>query len=463
MPPTDLRTRLQRLRVHKNRTLNTDAAPRNAPPASTGTSVPPPASTGTSVPRTVAATPRPAGRELPGERIETHLGAYQRIDTVYPIDFAHGPKTLAQAFAHHPGTAARLARDEALAHADLRSLAFLDTETTGLAGGAGTLVFLIGVGAVEADRFVLRQYFMLDPAHEPALLAALVDDLAPRTGYVTFNGRSFDLPLLETRLTMNRRRGALGQRPHLDLLMPARRLYRGRLPSCSLGDIERGVFNIAREDDDVPGWLIPQLYTDYLRTHNPREMQRVIYHNTIDILSMVTLTAHLLEMFGAPMGAKPPAPAPTRSAPKTVAPATTHSVAPAPEDLLRLACWHADQGRPAEAEAAFTGALAGKLSLPDRALGLTRLAALYKRQGRRAEAVPFWEQLASFTLDDPQPFIELAKYYEWHAHDYRRAQAWVQRALALVGGRPAGWQREAAVEELNQRLARLRAKLGPEA
>ncbi len=451
MPPTDLRTRLQRLRVHKNRTIMTDAPPRNAPAG-------PPLEPHTSPPTLAGrpeGQPRTTGRDLPGERIETSLGAFQRIDTVYPIDFAHGPKTLAQAFAHHPGTAARLARDEALAHTDLRSLAFLDTETTGLAGGAGTLVFLIGVGAVEADRFVLRQYFLLDPAHESALLAALVDDLAPRTGYVTFNGRSFDLPLLETRLTMNRRRGALGQRPHLDLLMPARRLYRGRLPSCSLGDIERGVFNIARDDDDVPGWLIPQLYTDYLRTHNAREMQRVIYHNTIDILSMVTLTAHLLEVFGAPMGAEPtpPRPATPLSAPP----------GPLPEDLLRLACWHTDNGRPAEAEVAFTGALAGKLTLPDRTLGLTRLAALYKRLGRRAEAVPFWEQLASFTLEDPAPFVELAKYYEWHARDYRRAQAWVQRALALVGGWTPGWQRAAAVTALTQRLERVQAKLGPEA
>lgn len=454
MPSTDLRTRLQRLRVHKNRTLATDAAPTGRAPAG------PPLEPHTTPP-TVVGQARPNGRDLPGERIETSLGAFQRIDTTYQLDFAHGPKTLAQAFAHHPGTAARLARDEALAHADLRSLAFLDTETTGLAGGAGTLVFLIGIGAVEDDRFVLRQYFLLDPAHEPALLAALVDDLAPRTGYVTFNGRSFDLPLLETRLTMNRRRGALGQRPHLDLLMPARRLYRGRLPSCSLGDIERGVFNIAREDDDVPGWLIPQLYTDYLRTHNPREMQRVIYHNTIDILSMVTLTAHLLEVFGAPMAGGPT----TRPSPRAPSTAKTPAASPGPtpEDLLRLACWHADNGRPAEAEVAFTGALAGKLTLPDRTLGLTRLAALYKRLGRRAEAVPFWEQLASFTLDDPQPFVELAKYYEWHARDYRRAQAWVQRALALVGGWPPGWQREAAVTGLTQRLARVKAKLGPEA
>ncbi|MCC6190080.1 MAG: ribonuclease H-like domain-containing protein [Anaerolineales bacterium] len=435
MSSTDLRTRLQRLRAHKQRPSQ-PAAPPVARPA------------------------RAARRatDLPGERVETPLGVYQRIETSYAFDFAHGPKCLADLFAHAPATAARLARDEALAAADLRALAFIDTETTGLAGGAGTLVFLVGVGACEAGRFVLRQYFLIDPGEEPALLTALVNDLAPRTGWVTFNGRAFDLPLIETRLTLNRQRGALGQRPHLDLLMPARRLYRGRLPSCSLGDIERHVFHIQREDDDVPGWLIPQLYADYLRTGDPREMRRVIYHNTVDILSMVTLAAHLMDVFATPLG-----PAGAVGGGRTRAPARPETAPtlphPVPEDLLRLACWHDDNGRPAEAEAAFKAALAGKLKLPDRERGLARLAALLKRQARRAEAVPVWEQLASFTLDDPTPFVELAKYYEWHARDLGRAQTWTQRALALVKGWDSGWRRDATAALLTRRLERVAAKL----
>ena len=272
---------------------------------------------------------------------------------------------------------------------------------------------------------MLRQYFLLDPGHEEALLTALVADLETRAGWVTYNGRAFDLPLLESRLTLNRQRGALGQRPHLDLLMPARRLYRGRLPSCSLGDIERGVFKIIRDQDDVPGYLIPQMYVDYLRTGNPADMRRVIYHNTIDILSMVTLASHLMDVFATPLGGADTRPG-RRARP---------AVERAPEELLRLACWHADNRRPAEAEAAFRSALAGKLSLDDRRLALTRLAALLKRQGRRAEAVPAWEQLASFTLDDPDAFVELAKFYEWQARDLAQAQAWTARALAVVAPR----------------------------
>jgi len=300
---------------------------------------------------------------------------------------------------------------------------------------------------------VLRQYFLLDPGDEAALLTALVADLAPRVGWVSFNGRAFDLPLLETRLTMNRQRGALGQRPHLDLLMPARRLYRGRLPTCSLGDIERGVFDLRRDQDDVPGFMIPGMYLDYLRTGNPDDMRRVIYHNTVDILSMVTLAAHLMDVFATPFS-----PAAGGATARTGRAQAKASPARNPADLLRLGCWHADNDRPAEAESAFKEALAGKLKLDERRLALTRLAALLKRLGRRGEAAPLWEQLASFTLDDPDPFVELAMYHEWTTRDLAQALIWTERARGVVAGWPSNWQTELANTELQRRQERLRAK-----
>jgi hypothetical protein len=326
----------------------------------------------------------------------------------------------------------------------------------------------------EGEQFILRQYFLRDPAEEEALLTALVDDLAPRAGWVTFNGRAFDLPLLETRLTLSRQRGALGHKPHLDLLFPARRLYRGRLESCSLGHLEQHVFNIVREQDDVPGYLIPQLYQDYLRTGDPSEMHRVIYHNAMDILSMVTLTAHVLEVFATPFESgrfkiqdsssksaarKPKAERGTQAPISSFQPPAPNLQ---PDDLLRLAQWHDDKDRPAEAEAAYRGALEGQLDLEARRAGLVRFAALLKRQDRRAEAAPLWEQLASFTLDDPEPFVELAKYYEWHAQDLALALQWAERALAVVGSWPRGWQRSQAKAELERRVERLRAKRGSE-
>lgn len=427
--PSDLRARLQRLRVQKVK--------RELPP---------------SVPTEVVAQRREqtlahkreqADRAtLPGREVTTPRGAFQLIETRYPLDFVHGPLTLGEAFAREAAIAAQLARNDSLAAADLRALAFIDTETTGLAGGAGTLAFLVGVGVCAGDEFVLRQYFLRDPAEEDALLATLVQDLADCAGWVTFNGKAFDLPLLETRLTLNRQRGALGQRPHLDLLMPARRLYRGRLESCSLGTLEQHILHLTREQEDVSGALIPQMYLDYLRTRDAHEMRRVIYHNEIDILSMVTLMGHVLDVFQGS--------------------AVTQHGQPSeklkPEDWLRLAQWHDDNDRAAEAEAAYQKALAGKLNAEMRAVGLARLASLLKRQDRRAEAVPLWEQWASFTLDTPEPFIELAKFYEWHTRDLTAAQTWADRALKIVNGWPRGWKKEEATTDLKKRQERIKTK-----
>jgi hypothetical protein len=289
------------------------------------------------------------------------------------------------------------------------------------------------------------------------MLTALVQDLAPRTGWVTFNGRAFDLPLLETRLTLNRQRGALGQRPHLDLLMPARKLYQGRLASCSLGHIEQHVLSILRDQEDVPGALIPQMYQDYLRTRDASEMHRVIYHNAIDILSMVTLAAHLLEVFAT----KVETPDSKFQTPNSKAEAAHLKSAIKnlkSEDLLRLARWHDQEGRFAEAESAYRLALKDKLDLDARRESLMRFAGLLKRQERRAEAVPLWEQWASFSLDDPQPCVELAKYYEWHAVDLPKASEWTERALKLVSGWPKGWQRDEALSAIRHRLERLKGK-----
>ena len=445
MPPATLRTRLQRLRLKKVK--------RKLPPSVTAEALAERAEL-----RKVNQRESEARGELPGREVVTPLGAFQLIENRYALDFAHGPLPLADLLTRQPATAALLARDESLAQADLRSLAFLDTETTGLAGGTGTLVFLVGIGAFADDGFVLRQYFLRDPGEEQAMLTTLVSDLAPRAGWVTFNGRAFDLPLLEGRLVMNRMRGGLGQRPHLDLLMPARRLYRGRLESCSLGHIERQVFNIIREQDDVPGELIPQLYLDYLRTGDARQMRRVIYHNAVDVLSMVTLAAHLLDVFSTPVSKST-----VHSPQSQVKPVSNDTrlgtVDLGPQDFLRLAKWHHDNARLAQAEAAYRQALTGKLSLEDRREGLTRLAALLKHLDRRAEAAPLWEQLASFTLDAPEPFVELAKYCEWHAFDVGRATEWTQRAQKIVATWPRGWRREAAVQALKHRLERLRGKL----
>lgn len=434
MPPTDLRARLQRLRPISRQPQATEYAARTTPSAS----------------RELTYEPLPE-LALPGVERRTPHGAFQLIEERYPLTHMHGRLGFEAFLAQRPETLARLARTPQFAGADLRGLAFVDTETTGLAGGTGTLAFLVGVGVFEGDAFVLRQYFLRQPDEEPAMLSQLLQDLRPCSGWVTFNGRAFDLPLLETRLTLNRRRGVLPQRPHLDLLTPARWLYRGRLESCALGSLERNVLDVLRTADDVPGELIPLMYVNYLRTGQTHEMRRVLYHNAMDILSLVTLAAHLLEVFATEEDGRRQ----TADGGWRLAVGSRRS----PEEWLRLALWHDRENRPAEAEAAYRRALAARLSLEDRRMALRHLAALLKRLDRRAEAAPLWEQLASFSVDDALPCVELAKFYEWKANDLSQALTWAQRAEAIIATLPANWRRVEAQAALTRRLERLKSKL----
>ena len=416
MNPEQLRKRLQRLGVKKGRAGIT--APPRKPESEISDFVPIESLVG-------------------GREVLTDSGAYFVAETAYALEPHHGQRALADVLRCSPHIAAHVSRDEAFASANLSRLAFLDIETTGLAGGAGTLAFLIGVGVVESEQFILRQFFLRDPDEEPALLSGVAELLKDRSGLITYNGRSFDVPIVQTRFTMARRRFSFDHLPHLDLLPPARRLWRGRYENCSLGTLEGAVLNVQRTGEDVPGWMIPQLYVEYLRSGDARQMRRVIYHNAEDILSMVTLAAHILETFGDPL-----------------------SEARSGMDCLRLALWHDDLGHAAEADAAYRAALARIRSVPaDQKPALyERYAAFLKASDRRDEALPLWKKWAASAPDNPEPCIELSKYYEWHARNIAEAQEWAGQALLCLSHWPKGWRRDEAWKEAQHRLERLKRK-----
>jgi uncharacterized protein YprB with RNaseH-like and TPR domain len=337
---------------------------------------------------------------------------------------------------------AELGRDNGLARADLAQAVFLDTETTGLSGGTGTLVFLVGLGSFEPQpgggrAFHMRQFFLRDPAEEPAMLAAIAAQVRGRP-VVSFNGRAFDLPLLETRYVMARRPSPLTGAPHLDLLHPARRLWRGRIGSCALGSLEEHILGVTRTQDNVPGWLIPQLYAHYLRTGDARRMPGVFYHNLVDVLSMVALAARLARAFGEPEAAGLPA-----------------------RDRLSLARWHDDRGRPQDALEAYRAAYAARdADAAVRAESLEALGRLLRRLGRREEALAVWTELAGLDNGDIRAHVELAKHYEWQHRDALRAAEWTRSALARLERWPAGPARRQTERELRHRLERLERKGG---
>ena len=374
---------------------------------------------------------------LPGEVASTSQGSFFLYRESHSLDYCHGDHALADLLAQPPQASAWLARDERLAGVDPKRIAFIDTETTGLAGGSGTYTFLVGVGVFEGNAFVVHQFFMRDYAEEPAQIEALGDLLDRMEAVVSFNGKSFDLPLLETRFIMNRQPPRLTGAPHLDLLAPARRIWKHRLESCALSSLECNVLNVQRTQADVPGWLIPELYVEYTRTGDARNLARVFYHNAQDILSLVTLAARLCTFLASDEqlagGALPG------------------------EDLYGLAGLLLDLGQPTRAEQAYCQA-ARACSLPSvRELAMRDLAYLLKRQGRRAEALPWWQELAE-TAEAIYACEELAKHHEWYGQDLALAAAWTQRAIALSEGSESGPGQQEALADLHHRLARLTRK-----
>jgi uncharacterized protein YprB with RNaseH-like and TPR domain len=378
----------------------------------------------------------------------------------YPLGHLHGGMPLCSFLEMGEEGIVAAAQQPDLARIGAKRYCFLDTETTGLSGGTGTMAFVVGLGFFRSEGFLLHQYFLRDPGDEPAMIEALAEELSQFDVFVSFNGRAFDVPVLDARFVLDRRPPISSAFRHLDLLHPARRLWRYRLDSCALGMLERELLGVQREQADVPSGLIPFLYRDYLRTGDAREMKRVVYHNAIDILSLVTLAARLGTVFSNPWIVD----------------------GLAGSELLALARWYDGTGRKEEAERAYRSAIAavgneprreqgvpaGGLEGADvRAASLRGLAYLLKRSERRAESFAYWQQLAleggSQINDRLLAHVEVAKYLEWSEGNLALAAAWTEAAIEAVQALCTGAGREESLDRLRHRLARLQRKLGGQA
>ncbi len=385
-----------------------------------------------------------------GEFHTTAHGQCFVVEEVYPVEHRHGDLRLSAFLRLSPETIARVEGDERFSAVDPRRVCFLDTETTGLSGGTGTMAFVVGLGFFGEGGFRVRQYFLRDPGDEPAMVDGLMDCLPTFEGLVSFNGRAFDVPIVETRFILARAVPPMRGLPHFDLLHPARRLWRYTLSSCALTSLERDVLGVRREQADVPSGVIPDLYRDYLRSGDARDMKRVLYHNKIDILSMVTLAARLCDV--------------------VVDPWRMDELEEHPEldggELYALGRWYADEGRLGEGEQAYRAALRAysHSSSGLRRRALRELAYLLKRSERRDEAFAYWQQLAleSDGRVGVLAHVELAKYLEWHVDDLARAAAWTRAALEKVRGWKPGRRRTEMQADLRHRLSRLERKMAGE-
>jgi hypothetical protein len=182
---------------------------------------------------------------------------------------------------------------------DIKDILFIDTETTGLAGGTGTYAFMVGLGFLNGEQFQTVQLFMPGFADEPALLSVLSDYTLQYKCLASFNGKTFDIPLLQTRYQMIGAKDPFNGKPHVDLLHPSRAIWKKRLSSCSLQSIESHIFNLVREGD-IPGEMIPEIYFNYVRKGDATLIDKVFFHNEQDIVSMMTLINVVGSVFDNP-------------------------------------------------------------------------------------------------------------------------------------------------------------------
>ena len=316
---------------------------------------------------------------------------------------------------------------------------FLDTETTGLAGGTGTYAFLVGIAWWDAGGLEVEQFFMRDYSEEHSVLVALGERLAERRVLVTFNGKSFDWPLLETRYRMTRAIAPRVPRAHLDLLHPARQLWRLRLGSVRLPELERHVLGWNR-GADVMSELIPQIYFDFIRGGPPEPLVPVFRHNQMDLCGLAALAGKVFSLLAAPESADGDA-----------------------LDLYGISRLFYRRGSPSRARGLYTRALeSGLPEAVDRA-ARRELAQLAKRERDFPLASSLWEKLLGDSREGLDAYEQLAIYYEHHARQPERAASLVQEAVtelrkALGGGRiePGRYRRTQA--RFEHRLARLTRK-----
>ena len=353
---------------------------------------------------------------LGGQVVAEHLVL---VETVLPLHERHGRRVLAEALqplwplVPLPGVRAEGFGGEPASSTEPSEVKVLgiDTETTGLAGGAGTAAFMVGVAEAGPDGVRLRQWLLTAFSGEAAMLAEVERSLSSADLLVSYNGKTFDLPLLRDRRRLQRA-PALPELPHLDLLHPTRRLFRAVWPDCRLATAEQRLLGLSREDD-LPGSEAPRAWRDYLAGGPPDDLGRVLRHNALDVLSLLLLGPALTRALQAPAAFRA-------------------------DPLAAADIWerNGDRGR------ALAVLEDSRAQLDTR--GELELAWALRRVGRWAEAKKIWERLARDGC--PEAVERLAKYHEHVCRDWSRA---LEYAARLEDG-----------PEVRHRRDRLKRRLG---
>jgi uncharacterized protein YprB with RNaseH-like and TPR domain len=365
---------------------------------------------------------------LCGVEVKTPLGICYEIEAAYRPTYRHGEHRLDGFFETDMNTLSQFCGVGDGSELGAEDFLFMDLETTGLSLGTGTYVFLVGLGYFREGKYNIHQLFLRDFDEEPAFLHRTREIMEPFRHLVTFNGKRYDIPLLETRFTLQLQPGARQDMASWDLLYPARRLWYDRLEDCRLGTLERERLGVAREGMDIPGEQIPGVYFRYVHDRDARDMARIAYHNVMDVLTLTTLAIHIDRSLKEkdPVGA----------------------------NLFSVGRYYERRGMQEAGEEYFEAASHRGTSPEERQGALLHLARQRKRQGRIHEALPIWRDLME---QEGGGFlascVEMAKYLEHETREFDEAIDIVSHALARVGP-----DDDRVLADLEKRLERLKRK-----
>lgn len=304
---------------------------------------------------------------------------------------------------------------------------FIDTETTGLSGGTGIYAFLVGLGFIKDGRLITEQVFLTGPAGEKELVRLLEEKIRRFKVLVSFNGKSYDIPLLETRFILQSSSFPIREIPHIDLLPLSRRLWRKKLPGCSLQELEKHVLKSERDlESDIPGHLIPRYYFDYLKDGNAHPLKNIFYHNFIDIISMVQLVNLISEAMFKPDGKE-----------------LSNQIY-----LPGIARMFYELEKHVEAERLYLHCINQKVEESE---AIREFSFILKRSDRIKDATLLWEKAAA--QKQTYALIELAKLAEHRDKDFDRAISLTQAALLIERENPE--INLPMIQDLNHRLQRV--------
>jgi uncharacterized protein len=362
---------------------------------------------------------------MEGNLLKTEHGSVFKATATYPFGHKVGKHTVQSPAVHD------LIRKWAkLKDIDFKpgEMLFLDTETTGLAGGTGTYVFMVGLGFIREDSVCIEQYFLSDLSFEKGLLEQVVERVRKSKIIVSFNGKSFDTNLLETRCIMQGINFSWKKIPHLDLLPLARRLWKHQLESCALESLEYYILGSMRDSSqDIWGGHIPQVYFHYLDTHNAEEIVNIFNHNRSDILSMPVLLHLISDELEVPHTRK------------------THTEF----DLFAVGRLYEEMGATQSATDIYKSMLSTE-NMPVK----RQLSYLYKREQKLEEALKLWEEAAE--KGELFAIRELAIFAEHTGKNAKEALEWVEKALYFIENDSN--ENEKVLADWNKRKERLLKK-----